>query len=367
MSTTMQAFSIKKDSTGKKFVGQLVFVKPDQCEFTDIPQLNRAREQWSLERIDDLTTSIRERGIVVALKGYFEGNRFKITNGRQRMTAIQELARQGVTKAENGRPLLVPITLTQKPETNEEISEALEDSLVDNLHRYEDDIQTRAQSFRTLRDLGKTLEEIGKATGYSHVYVSQVLDVTGVKPLYDAVKAGKIGVKEASAFVSSKFQKLSKDNKPLKKDGQKVYDEDKIKSALTETIKKANESGRTKVKTADVTGVAGARKITGEGRKNQGIAWLKSLADDSENVPLEIRLVLDCFFMKRSVTDTIKIAKRDKIDLAWLSDVDFSSPKEKKAAKKAAKKASKATKKNPMIDDDDDGEMDSSDYEDTDE
>jgi hypothetical protein len=70
--------------------------------------------------------------------------------------------------------------------------------------------------------------------------------------------------------------------------------------------------------------------------------------------------------MKRTVTDTIKIAKRDKIDLAWLSDVDFSSPKEKKAAKKAAKKASKATKKNPMVDEDDE-EMDSSEYEDTEE
>lgn len=363
---TMQAFSIKKDASGKKYVGQLVFVKPSQCEFTDIPQLNRSREQWSLEKIDELTKSIKERGIVVALKGYLEGNKFKITNGRQRMTAAQELERQGITKADNGRPLLVPITITGKPETNEEIVECLEDSLVDNLHRYEDDIQTRAQSFRTLRDLGQTLEQIGKATGYSHVYVSQVLDVTGVKPLYDAVKAGKIGVKEASAFVSSKFQKTGKEGKPLKKDGQKVYDEDKIKTALAESIKKANELGRGKVKTSDVSGIAGTRSVTSKERKNQGIAWLKSLADDSENVPLEIRLVLDCFFLKRTVVDTVKIAKRDKIDMSWLSDVDFSSPKEKKAAKKAAKKASKATKKNPMVDDDEE-EMDSSEYEDTDE
>ena len=362
----MNTFKTGKSSDGKSLVGKFVFVKPSVCEFTDIPQLNRAREQWDLAKIDELTTSIKQVGILDTVIGYPEGNKFKLVSGRQRMTAIQELARQGLTKAENGKLLLVPIVICDKPTTEEEIRDILAQSVARNTWRYEDDVQTRAQSFRTLRDLGYTLEQIGLQTGFSHVYVSQVLDVTGVKVLYDSVKAGKIGVKEASAFVSSKFQKTNKEGKPLKKDGQKVYDEDKIKSALTETIKKANESGRAKVKTADVSGVAGARKITGEGRKNQGIAWLKSLVDDSENVPLEIRLVLDCFFMKRSVTDTIKIAKRDKIDLAWLSDVDFSSPKEKKAAKKASKKAAKATKKNPMVDEDEE-EMDSSEYEDTDE
>lgn len=363
----MNTFKTGKSSDGKSLVGKFVFVKPSVCEFTDIPQLNRAREQWDLAKIDELTASIKQVGILDAVIGYPEGNKFKLVSGRQRMTAIQELARQGLTKAENGKMLLVPIVLCDKPETPEEIADILEQSVARNTWRYEDDVQTRAQSFRTLRDLGHTLEQIGARTGFSHVYVSQVLDVTGVKPLYDAVKAGKIGVKEASAFVSSKFQKTGKEGKPLKKDGQKVYDEDKIKSALTESIKKANESGRGKVKTADVAGISGTRSVTSKERKNQGIAWLKSLADDSENVPLEIRLVLDCFFLKRSVVDTVKIAKRDKIDMSWLSDVDFSSPKEKKAAKKAAKKASKATKKNPMADDDDDEEMDSSEYEDTDE
>lgn len=365
----MSSFKMAKDEK-KRIVGQLVFVKPEQCEFTDIPQLNRARESWDLAKIDELTGSIKERGILTALKGYYEGNRFKITNGRQRMTAVQELVRQGITKSVNGRPMLVPITLLEKPETNEQIAEALEDALADNQHRFEDDIQTRAQSFRTLRDLGKTLEQIGQATGYSLVYAKQLLDVSAVKPLYEAVKAGKIGVKEASAFTSTKFAKLNKEKKPLKKNGQTIFDEDKIKTALAESIRKANETGRNKVKGSDVVGIAGARSVTSKERKNQGIAWLKSLADDAENVPLEIRLVLDCFFLKRDILATIKLAKRDRIDLAWLQDVDFSSPKEKKEARKAAKKATKKIKANPVADDDDedDDELDSSDYEeDTDE
>lgn len=363
----MNTFKTAKSSDGKSLVGKVVFVKPSVCEFTDIPQLNRAREQWQLEKIDELTASIKQVGILDATIGYPEGNKFKLVSGRQRMTAIQELARQGLTKAENGKMLLIPVILCEKPETNDDIADILEQSVARNTWRYEDDVQTRAQSFRTLRDLGHTLEQIGERTGFSHVYVSQVLDVTSVKPLYEAVKAGKIGVKEASAFVSSKFQKIGKDKKPLKKDGQKVYDEDKIRTALSESIKKANELGRTKVKTADVSGIAGTRSVTSKDRKNQGIPWLKSLSDDSENVPLEIRLVLDCFFLKRTVVDTIKIAKRDKIDMSWLSDVDFSSPKEKKAAKKAAKKASKATKANPMADEDDDEDLDSSSYEDSEE
>lgn len=366
----MNTFKTGKSNDGKSLIGKLVFVKPSVCEFTDIPQLNRAREQWSLEKIEELTISIKQVGILDATIGYPEGNKFKLVSGRQRMTAIQELARQGLTKSENERPLLIPIILCDKPGTEEEIRDILTQSVARNTWRYEDDVQTRAQSFRTLRDLGYTLEQIGSQTGFSHVYVSQVLDVTGIKVLYDSVKAGRIGVKEASAFVSSKFQKTGKDNKPLKKDGQKIYDEDKIKTALTESIKKANEAGRTKVKTSDVAGISGARAITSKERKNQGIPWLKSLADDSENVPLEIRLVLDCFFLKRTVVDTIKIAKRDKLNLDWLSDVDFSSPRDKKAAKRAANKASKAAKKNPMVEaEDDDGEkeLDSSEYEDTDE
>lgn len=361
----MSHFVLKQSQSGS-IVGQLVMVKPGVVEFTDIPQLNRAREQWDLAKIDELTTSIRKKGIITPTLGYIDGKKYKLYAGRQRMTSIQELARQGVTKSENGSPLLIPIVLCKKPESEAEIIEALERSLEDNQWRYEDDIQTRTQSFRTLRDMGKTLKEIEAETTYSYVYISQCLNVSSVKPLYDAVKAGKIGVKEASALTSKNFFKLGKDKQPLKKNGQQLYDEDKIKSALAETIRKANEAGRSKVKGADVASTKGASSVTSKERKNQGIPWLKSLVDDSENVPLEIRLVLECFFLKRTVTDTIKIAKRDKIDMAWLSDVDFSSPKEKKAAEKAAKKATKATKKNPMVDEEDE-ELDSSEYEDTDE
>lgn len=359
----MSHFTLTQNKQSGQIMGQMILVKPSMVEFTDIPQLNRARESWSLEKIDELTTSIRKKGIITPTLGYVEGKKYKLYAGRQRMTSIQELARQGVTKAENGSPLLIPIVLCKKPETKEEIIEALERSLEDNQWRYEDDIQTRTQSFRALSDMGKTLKEIEAETTYSYVYISQCLNVSSVKPLYDAVKAGKIGVKEASALTSKNFYKVGKDKQPIKKGGKPVFDEDKIKLALTETIRKANEAGRTRVKGADVASTKGAAAVTSKDRKNEGIAWLKSVVDDTENTPQEFVLFLECFFLKRSVVETIKHAKtKYKLDLSWLSNVDFTSPKEKKAAKKASKAAKKAAKKNPMIDDDSD-DNDDSDYE----
>lgn len=363
----MSHFDLRQNKQSGQIIGQLIMVKPNIVDFTDIPQLNRARESWALEKIDELTTSIRKKGIIEPTLGYVDGKRYKLYSGRQRMTSIQELVRQGITKAEDGTPLLIPIVLCKKPETEAEIIACLERSLEGNQWRYEDDIQTRTQSFRTLADMGLTLKEIEAQTTYSYVYISQCLNVSSVKPLYDAVKSGKIGVKEASALTSKNFYKVGKDKQPIKKNGKPVFDEDRIKLALAETIRKANEAGRGKVKGSDVAGIKGAASVTSKQRKNEGIAWLKSVCDDTENTPQEIVLFLECFFLKRNITETIKFAKtKFKLDLSWLSDVDFSSPKEKKAAKKAAKAAKKATKKNPMIDDDD--EMDSSEYEeDTDE
>ena len=360
----MSHFDLRQNKQTGQVVGQMILVKPSLVEFTDIPQLNRARESWSLEKIDDLTTSIRKQGVITPTLGYVEGKKYKLYAGRQRMTSVQELARQGVTKAENGTPMLIPIVLCKKPETEAEIIQALERSLEDNQWRYEDDIQTRTQSFRTLADMGLTLKEIEAQTTYSYVYISQCLNVSSVKPLYDAVKSGKIGVKEASALASKNFYKVGKDKQPIKKNGKPVFDEDKIKLALAETIRKANEAGRTKVKGSDVASIKGASSVTSKNRKNEGNAWLKSVCDDTENTPQEIVLFLECYFLKRSITETIKFAKtKFKLDLSWLSDIDFSSPKEKKAAKKAAKAAKKATKKNPMVDDDDSDDSDDSDYE----
>lgn len=336
------SFTTEKNQKGL-VTGKFIMIKPSQASFSDIPQFNRNRENWDLAKVEDLGLSIRERGIITPLVGYVDGKSIKIVRGSQRLKIAQALEADGFKR--DGNLILLPVTLVDKPESDEEIQTLLLDTVADNTHRYEDDYKTRCQSFQTLRDMGMTLEEIGKQTGFSHTLVDYHLKTCKIKPLFEAIQTGKINAKQAAAFTTKSF--MTKDDK-----GKVVPDLKKINEGLKETIAKANETGG-KVREVHVSSNRG----TGTKKAaSLGTSWLKKILDAPNGVvPTEFVLFLRVYLGMANFDEVIKLAKRNKVDLDWLKEVDF-EPK-KKAAKKAAK-ASDKKKENPLVEEEEDSEED---------
>lgn len=321
--------------------GQFVVIKPSQAQFTEIPGLNRNREKWDLAKVEDLGLSIRQRGIVTPLVGYAENKKIKIVRGAQRLKIAQQLEAEGYQL--EGKPVLLPVTLIAKPESDEDIQTILLDAVADHAHRYEDDYSTRVESFKTLRDLGMSLEEIGKQTGYSHTLVDQHLKVSSVKLLSEAAQKGH-PVKQLAAFTTKAYQ--TKDEKT----GKLSFDQKKIKEALEESIKAANATGGNKIKEVHIQGARG----TSTKSASLGISWLKKILDaPSGVVPTEFVLFLRVYLGQAKLDDVLKLAKRNKVSLDWISEVDFSTKKKEATEKGKAAKAASNKKADPLVDEDD--------------
>lgn len=363
---------ITKENKSGIATGTMLVVKPSVAQWTDIEQLqmhNRGANEPK-ENLDDLYGSIKARGAIVnALKGYLEESgkgkkQLFITAGSRRMAVAQALEEEGIE-------ILLPVTLIDKPESAEEISEAIKDNLADNEFRKADSPLVLYNSFRSLRDMGNTLEDIGQTTGFSHTQVAWYLKTFEVPVLRKAILADEISPRAAADFITEAYLKKDKDGKPVtkieEKNGKKVrvkqYDEEKIASELKKEKDKAQAKGKGKIGGR----ASKADKATDEEGKAtllRGMKAIRVILDEPEdNIPSIFRSFGKWLNGDLSDTQFKKIAKSNGYydEIEWLFDIEFDADKRKakKAADKAAKekakaaKAAKDKKANPQVADDD--------------
>ena len=362
-------FITKEDKSGVER-GQMILVKPSVAQWSDIDELaihNRGANEPK-EALDDLYGSIKARGAIVnALKGYLDRKQLFITAGSRRMAVAQALEEEGID-------ILLPVTLINKPETPEEIAEAIKDNLADNEFRKADSPLVLYNSFRSLRDMGNSLEDIGGTTGFSHTQVAWHLKAFESPTLKKEILAGALSVRAASDFITEDFIKKDKDGnkvrKLVEKNGKKVrtkdyeYDEEKIAKAVKAEKEKANKSGKVKL-----GGKASkADKATDEEGKATLLRGMKAvrviLDQPVDDVPQIFYNFCRWLNADPKMSDSAfkKMAKSNGYydEIEWLFEIEFDADK-RKAAKEAAKakkdkekaaKAAKAKKDNPQVSED---------------
>ena len=366
-------FITKEDTKSGIQRGQMILVKPSVAQWSDIDQLqihNRGANEPK-EELDELMGSIKARGqIVEALKGYLDRKQLYITSGSRRMAVAQALE-------EEGMDILLPVVLINKPESDEEIRDAIADNLSGNYFRKGDSPLILFNSFVGLRDLGWSLEEIGDSTGFSHTQVAWHLKAFSSPTLRKEILADKLSVRKAAEFITDDFIKKDKDGNKVRKlkevNGKKVrtkeyeYDEEKIAKAIKAEKDKANKSGKGgKLGGSATKAEKGATDEEGKSTLLRGMKAVRIILDEPEdNVPSIFRNFCKWLNADPKLTDSgfKKIAKSNNYfdEIEWLFDIEFDADKRKaaKAAAKAAKekakaaKAAKDKKADPQVSDED--------------
>lgn len=371
------SFVVKETKSGN-VTGQSLIFKPSALQWTDIDQLqshNRGANEPK-ENLDELYKAVKGRGgFVTPVKGYIDDDKkIKLTAGSRRLAVGQALEAEGEVF-----PLFVVII--EKPESDEEIREAIADNLSDNNFRAEDSPLVRYNSFRGMRDLGWTLEEIGDATGFSHTQVAWYLKTMDVPVLKKAILSNEISPRAAADFITEGYRKTDpKSGKPIvtkvevngKTVKRPVFDEEKIKKELEAAKKKAQNLGKGKVggkadKADKQTTDTGSVEI-------RGMKAVRIILDEPEdNVPSIFKQFCKWLNGDQTTSNFKSIAKKNGYldEVEWLFDIEFDAEKRKarkeaaKAAKEKAKadKAKKEKKANPQVADDDDVELNAEDYE----
>lgn len=354
---------ITKETKQGQTQGAMIVVKPSAGEWSDIEELQRHNRGANepKEKLDDLYKAVKARGaFVTPCKGYLDNKTLKYTAGSRRLAVGQALEAEG-------EDILIPVVLIKKPETAEEIRDAIADNLSDNNFRNADSPEILFDSFNGLRQLGWTYEEIGEATGFSHTQIAWHLKSMNIPVLRKAILADELSPRAAADYVTETYLLKDKEGKPVTKieqrDGKKVkvkqYDEEKIADQLKKDKAAANALGKGKVggkaSKSDKT-----KDSKGQSILLRGMKAVRIILDQPEDdVPNMFRSYNKWLNGELSDENFKKIAKKNGYwdEISWLFDIEFDAAKIKIAKEKAkadkdkakVDKAAKNKESNPMV------------------
>jgi ParB family chromosome partitioning protein len=143
------------------------------------------RKTFDDERLEELTDSIRSRGVLSPLLARKVNGHFEIVSGARRYRAAQRAGLQEV-----------PVRIVAP---NDE--EALETQLIENIQRADVHPFEEAQGFRALLEregAGYTVEKIAAKTGKAAAHIAKRLRLLDlIPPVADSFTAGRIGIEHA--------------------------------------------------------------------------------------------------------------------------------------------------------------------------
>lgn len=159
------------------------------CGIEEIqPNPFQPRKAFGNGQLQDLVSSIREKGILQPLVVRRKGNSFELIAGERRWRAAQKA---GVKE--------VPILIKEVPET-----EILELSLIENIQRENLNPIEEAEAFRGLMDqFHLTQEEISKKVGKDRTTITNTIRLLKLPPeIKQSLSDGLISMGHARAFLS---------------------------------------------------------------------------------------------------------------------------------------------------------------------
>jgi ParB/RepB/Spo0J family partition protein len=176
--------------------------------------------------IEELSESIIENGVKVALRGYRDGENFIVTDGFRRSRAIKLALEKGIEIAR------VPFLLEPKGYTKEQ---RILDMFIMNDGKRLTPLEEGKLFLKLENDYGFTRKEIAKKTGRTEGHISQMIQLQDApQEAKEAIKDGKISASTVRKVVAN------------------TKNQEEAKEAVSKAIEKAQSEGKKKATESDV-------------------------------------------------------------------------------------------------------------------
>jgi ParB/RepB/Spo0J family partition protein len=176
--------------------------------------------------IEELSESIIENGVKVALRGYRDGENFIVTDGFRRSRAIKLALEKGIEIAR------VPFLLEPKGYTKEQ---RILDMFIMNDGKRLTPLEEGKLFLKLENDYGFTRKEIAKKTGRTEGHISQMIQLQDApQEAKEAIKDGKISASTVRKVVAN------------------TKNQEEAKQAVSKAIEKAQSEGKKKATESDV-------------------------------------------------------------------------------------------------------------------
>ncbi len=151
---------------------------------------NQPRRSFGQEELDDLTASVREKGILQPLiVRRIKDNKYEIVAGERRWRAAQQAQLHKV-----------PVLVREYDDT-----EVLEVAIIENIQRADLNAMEEAFGYRQLMDsFGHTQEKLAEALGKSRSYIANLLRLLSLpKDVQALLRQGDLTAGHARALITS--------------------------------------------------------------------------------------------------------------------------------------------------------------------
>ncbi len=155
-----------------------------------VPNPDQPRRRFSKEALDELASSVKEKGIIQPLiVREVAGGNFEIVAGERRWRAAQ------IAKLHE-----IPVLLRDYDDT-----EVLEVAIIENIQRADLNPVEEAAGYRQLMDrFGHTQEKLAEALGKSRSYIANLLRLLNLPTdVQDLLKDGKLSAGHARALITA--------------------------------------------------------------------------------------------------------------------------------------------------------------------
>ena len=153
------------------------------------PNPEQPRKRFEQEHLDDLSASIREKGIIQPLIVRAVGDIYEIVAGERRWRAAQQAQLHEV-----------PVVVREFSDT-----EVLEVAIIENIQRADLNPVEEAMGYRALMDkFGHTQERMAEALGKSRSYIANLLRLLQLpRDVIDWLEEGKLTIGHARALITA--------------------------------------------------------------------------------------------------------------------------------------------------------------------
>lgn len=231
---------------------------------------DQPRRVFTEEALDDLTNSIREKGIIQPLiVREIAGGKFEIVAGERRWRAAQRAQLHAV-----------PVLVREFSDT-----EVLEVAIIENVQRSDLNAVEEAAGYRQLMDrFGHTQEKIAEALGKSRSHIANLLRLLSLpKDVQDLLQGGELSAGHARALIPA--ENPSDLARKVVKGGLSVR---ATEALVKKSLDGKNDNKRSKAAKAVTEKDADTRALEGDLAANLGMRVSLDHSPDSEKGKITI-------------------------------------------------------------------------------
>ncbi|MBD3426936.1 MAG: ParB/RepB/Spo0J family partition protein [Candidatus Omnitrophica bacterium] len=188
-----------------------------------VPNPFQPRKRFGQKKMEELTSSIQEKGLIQPILVRPSGSGYEIIAGERRFRAAQELGEQEI-------PAIIRNDIDD--------ASSLEISLIENIQREELNPVEEAQAYQELIDkFEHTLEKVGQMMGKDKTTISNSIRLLGLSPeIKGYLEQGRLSTGHAKVLLSVVSEKIrSKLAKNIIRKGMSVREAEQLARRIGQT------------------------------------------------------------------------------------------------------------------------------------